>query len=79
MHLKDGTILVRTIVNSVEATSDTEQLTVDTPWPYDIQPADIERIEFLQKVLLDTDDIVITHLNALGHATCVVPTKEVTD
>ncbi len=79
MHLKSGAILVRTIVNSVEASTDTEQLTVDTPWPYDIQPADIERIEFLQKVRLDTDDIVITHLNALGHATCVVPTKEVTD
>lgn len=77
--LKNGTILTRTIVNSVEATSDTEQLTVNTPWPYDIQPADIERIEFLQKVRLDTDDIVITHFNALGHATCVVPTKEVTD
>lgn len=79
MHLKDGTILTRTIVNSVEATADTEQLTVDAPWPYDIQPDDIERTEFLQKVRLDTDDIVITHLNALGHATCVVPTKEVTD
>mgnify|MGYP000851232608 FL=1 len=79
MHLKSGAILVRTIVNSVEASTDTEQLTVDTPWPYDIQPADIERIEFLQKVRLDTDDIVITHYNALGQATCVVPTKEVTE
>ena len=79
MHLKDGTILTRTIQNSSEVSSLVEQLTVDIVWPYNIEPADIERVEFLTLVRFATDDIVIVHNNALGWARCVVPTIEVTD
>jgi len=79
MHLKDGTILTRTIVGSAEISASEEQLTVDSPWPYDIDPEDIERVEFLEKVRINVDDIVITHYNALGQSKCFVPTKEVFD
>ncbi len=79
IHLNDGTILTRTILSSVKVSASVEQLTVDDVWPYDIEPEDINRIEFLEKVRFDTDDIIITHLNALGEAECFVPTKEVTD
>jgi len=79
VHLKDDTILVRTIQNSAELSYAEEQLTVDTAWPYDIPVADIERIEFLEKVRFDSDDIIILHRNALGTAECIVPTKEVLD
>jgi hypothetical protein len=79
MHLKDGTILIRTIVGSAELSKTEEQLTVDTVWPYDILTTDIERIEFLEKIRFDSDDIMIIHRNALGEAQCVVPTVEVTD
>jgi hypothetical protein len=79
VHLTDGTILIRTIQNSAELSFAEEQLTVDTAWPYDIEPEDIERIEFLEKVRFDSDDIVILHKNALGTAECIVPTKEVFD
>jgi len=79
VHLTDGTILTRTIQSSSEISTSEEQLTVDTVWPYNIEPEDIERIEFLTKVRFATDDIVITHNNAIGWAECVVPTIEVMD
>lgn len=79
LHLKDGTILTRTIQNSSEVSTAVEQLTVDVVWPYNIEPADIERVEFLTKVRFATDDIVIVHYNALGWAECVVPVVEVMD
>lgn len=79
LHLKNGTILTRTIVGSSELSNSVEQLTVDIVWPYDILVTDIERIEFLEKVRFDTDDIMIIHYNACGMAECVVPTVEVTD
>ena len=79
MHLTDGTVLIRTIVDSSQVSTSEEQLTVDTVWPYNITVADIDRIEFLEKVRFDTDDIQIIHRNALGEASCIVPTVEVTD
>jgi len=79
MHLKDGTILTRTIQNSSEVSLSEEQLTVDTVWPYNIEPADIERCEFIEKARFDTDDIVINHITANGVAYCTVPTLEVTE
>lgn len=79
MHLTNGTILTRGIVNSSEISTAVEQLTVDAPWPYDIQIDDIERIEFLEKIRINVDDIVITHYNALGQSKCFVPVKEVFD
>ncbi len=79
MHLKDGTILIRTILSSSKTSTSVEQLIVDIVWPYNIEPNDIERIEFLTKIRFATDDITIIHDNALGWAKCVVPTVEVTD
>lgn len=79
IHLKDGTLLTRGIDGSAELSKAEEQLTVDEAWPYDIEPDDIERIEFLEKVRLNVDEILITHYNALGQSTCFVATKEVFD
>ena len=79
MLLKDGTELTRTVVSSSEVSTAVEQLTVDDPWPYDIDPDDIERIDFLEKVRINVDDVVITHYNALGQSKTFIPTKEVFD
>jgi len=76
IHLKAGTILTRTIQNSSIVSTTEEQLTVDTPWPATYSPDDIERVEFLEKVRIDVDDITIVHYNGLGQAECVVPIKE---
>jgi len=73
---KDGTIQLREIQNSAEVSEVQEQLTLDDSWPATYEPDDIERIEYLEKVRLDTDDIVIVHYNALGQSECIVPIKE---
>ena len=75
--LTDGTMLTRTIQNSAEVSSAVEQLTLNDSWPATYEPSDIERIEFLEKVRFDVDDIVVVHYNALGQSKCVVPIKEV--
>lgn len=77
--LTNGTEITRTVTNSAEVSIAVEQLTVDSPWPYDIEVADIARIDFLEKVRLNIDDIVITHYNALGQSKTFMPTKEVFD
>jgi hypothetical protein len=75
--LTDGTILIRTISNSSIVSTTQEQLTVDIAWGETYTPDDIERVEFLEKVRLDVDDITIIHYNALGHSECIVPIKEI--
>jgi len=75
--LKTGDILIRTIQNSAQLSASEEQLTLDAAWPATYQPDDIERIEFLEKVRIDLDDITIIHYNALGQAECIVPLREV--
>ncbi|RPJ39007.1 MAG: hypothetical protein EHM35_03280 [Planctomycetaceae bacterium] len=75
--LNDGTVLPRTIESSLIVSQATERLTVDAVWPYTIQAADVRRIEYLDLVRLDTDDIVIRHQNALGWASCEVPVVHV--
>ncbi|MCP4993147.1 MAG: hypothetical protein GY934_05085 [Gammaproteobacteria bacterium] len=77
--LLNGTELTRTVVSSSEVSTAVEQLTVDSPWPYNIEPEDIERIDFLEKVRISVDDIVITHYNALGQSKAILPIKEVFD
>jgi len=77
IHFTDGSILVREIQNSAEVSETQEQLTLDLAWPAEYEPEDIERIEYLEKIRLDVDDIVIIHYNALGQSECIVPTKEV--
>jgi hypothetical protein len=74
---KDGSILVREIQNSAEVSETQEQLTLDAGWPAEYEPEEIERIEYLEKVRLDVDDIVLIHYNALGQSECTVPIKEV--
>lgn len=74
---KDGSILIREIQNSAILSETQEQLTVDTAWGATYTPDEIERIEFLEKVRLDVDDITIIHYNALGQAECIVPIKEI--
>jgi hypothetical protein len=76
---KDGSILYRTIQNSAVLSTTVEQLTVDKAWPATYTPDSIERIEFLERVRLDVDDITIIHYNGLGQSECVVPIKEATN
>lgn len=64
----DGTTVVREVTSASEIDDDEEQLTVDSPWGIDASVSEIERIDFVEKVRWDSDEITITHLDALGQA-----------
>ncbi len=73
VHLTSGVVLSRTVLASQIIDGATERLTVDAAWPYTIQVTEVEKIDYLDFVRLDSDDIVIRHINALGWASCDVP------
>lgn len=64
----DGTTVTRTIVSSTEIDDTEEQFTLDTTWGVDATLAEIDRIEFVEKVRFDSDRIAIKHLDAIGQA-----------
>lgn len=79
IHLLNGTVLDRTIQSSSEIDYQTEQLTVNTVWPYDILVANIKRIEFIELVRMSDDAIKIIHENSYGTAQITLPVKAVFD
>lgn len=77
IRLTDGTELFRQVVNSSEIDEAEEQLTLDANWPNNIQVDEVERIDFLEKVRIDADDIAIEHRDANGSARIFFPVKGV--
>jgi hypothetical protein len=71
--LTNGTVLSRTVVSSVNISGTVERITVDEAWSSTITIDEIERIEYLDLVRFDSDDIIIEHRNAIGSARCEVP------
>ena len=57
----DGSVLLRTILSSTVIDADTEQLTLDGNWPQEYPPAEVLRIEYVEKVRMDTDDVNFDH------------------
>lgn len=58
--------LLREITGSTSPSSTTDTLTVDTNWPSTITPAEIARIEYVEKVRLDSDDVKL-EFDSSGH------------
>ena len=54
-------VILRTIVSSVVVDSTTEQLVVDSTWPATYTPSEIDRIEFVEEVRLDSDRVSMRH------------------
>jgi hypothetical protein len=75
--LKSGTIFTRTVTNSAEIDTLTEQLTLSATIGQNITPNDVERIEFLEKVRVDNEEIVIEHRSSNGEAKVGFPVKVV--
>lgn len=75
--LNNGTIFNRTITASSEVDASTEQLTLSSSISQNIAPSDVARIEFLEKVRIDSDEIVIEHRSANGEANIGFPVKVV--
>ena len=77
--LNDGTIFTREIVGSDPIDENTEQITIDVGWPQTIEPSDIERISFIEKVRMGSDDLAIIHQRAGGEARVIFPVITVLD
>lgn len=75
--LKDGTSVVRRIVDSMDLGTTDEQITVSAPWGVDAAVEEIARVEIVEKARLDSDEISLVHIDALGNAQVEVPVKAV--
>jgi hypothetical protein len=71
--LTNGTVIERIVLSSVYISGAAERLTVDAAWGQTVTVDDIDRIEYLDLVRLDTDDVMIVHQNAIGSAYCEAP------
>jgi hypothetical protein len=72
-----ATPLLRTITASTETSATVEQLTLNTTWPATYTPAQVARIEFVEKVRFDADDVRLEFDENGITARMVVPVKVV--
>jgi len=75
--LEDGTKNARLVLSSVELSATQEELTVDTTWTITAVPGDVDRVEYLERVRMDSDVVVINHFQGTGQATIKMPVKSV--
>lgn len=77
--LTDGTKVIRGIVSSVEVSSTTETITVDGTWGVDATIDEVDRVEFVEKTRLDSDDVTFEHRGAIGDCLIHAPTRTVVE
>lgn len=63
LTLTDGTEILRTVTAAVDQGNGTESWTVDSNWDSDISVASIAKVDILEQVRFDTDNITIEHLS----------------
>lgn len=75
--LLNGTRVSRAINSAAEVDATTEQIVVSSAWGVDATPAEIDRVDFIERTRLDTDEVQIRHQSCLGDAIMAVPVKAV--
>lgn len=75
--LNNGTVFTRTITASAELDTLTEQITLNATIGQNILTTDVARIEFLEKVRIDNEEITIEHRSSNGEAKIGFPVKVV--
>ena len=68
IELNDGTIIMRTIIDSEVVDEDTERLTMDETWDDDVSSSEIKRTSFLRLCRIDNDRVDFEH-NGSGKST----------
>jgi hypothetical protein len=76
--LSTGDEVIRTVTDATELDAATERLTVDSTWGKAFTVGDT-KIDYIEKVRLDSDRIRIEHLDGIGEAKIVVPVISVLD
>lgn len=66
LTLADGSTLIRTITASASTSSSVDQLTLSTTWPSTIAFEDVVRVEYVEEVRFDTDNMKI-EFDTSGH------------
>lgn len=67
LNFADGSpALLRRVTDSTQSSPTVDTLTVDVPWPATITPAELSRVEFVEKLRFDTDDVRL-EFDASGH------------
>lgn len=74
---KVGAPLIRTVIGSTILSADEERVQVDSTWGVDISLDEIDFVDYLTKVRLDSDEVTITHGKSIGEALVVAPLIEV--
>lgn len=75
----DGTKSARLVLSSVELSPTEEELTLSATWGINATLAEIERVEYLEKVRFDSDEVTFDHVSSLGEATISVPLVTVSE
>ena len=63
LTLTDGTEIIRTIATTQENEDNSESWTVSENWDSDISAASIAKVDILEQVRFDTDNLTIEHLS----------------
>lgn len=69
----DGTTAIKSISSAVEVSSTVERLTVDSNWGTTKTAAQVQRVEFIEPIRLNTDVVRIKHDTQVGAARIEVP------
>lgn len=77
--LTNGTQLIREITGATEINAEREDLIVDVNWPSTIQPEDVVRMEYIEKVRFASDKAVIVHDEGGMDRFVSIPVKDVFD
>jgi hypothetical protein len=72
-----GVSYTKTIASAAVISPTVERLTVSSAWGADVAQADIARIDLVEKVRMDSDDVTISHLDSNGQATIGFPVRSV--
>lgn len=76
--LVDGTQYLRTITGASENSETEETLNLSESWPATIPAANVQRVEYVDKVRLDSDSVLVLH-GAGEHSTVTAPVRMVLD
>lgn len=75
--LTDGTVIIKEVLSSSEVDEDSETITFTDTWSQDYAIDEVERIDYIETMRLDSDTITIVHVNGSGYAGVIAPVREV--
>lgn len=71
--LTDGTKIDRLLTGSTELDQFEERLTISGSWPQGFTKEEVDRLEYFERVRIDSDQISLKHYSAIGDMTVQVP------